>query len=139
MQLAILCVSFYIFFNFHSDYPVTYCPLNMIYGTCTCQPSCSYPDDTNGCISNCENTESCICAEGFLKKEDECVLPNECGCYVADINQIIPVSNNEEMRFLLIKIYNRIITWLPVLPLPNITQYRILNLKHTVGVSVCTI
>ncbi|KAJ8033752.1 Fibrinogen C domain-containing protein 1 [Holothuria leucospilota] len=76
--------------NDHADDPVTYCPLNMIYGMCTCQPSCSNPNDTNSCISSCEETEICICAEGFLQKGGECVPPNECGCYVAEINQVIP-------------------------------------------------
>lgn len=77
-------------FEGNGDNAVTHCPLHMIYGTCSCQPTCSNPNGTNSCNRNCEETESCICADGFLKKGVECVTPSECGCYVTEINKVVP-------------------------------------------------
>lgn len=72
---------------------VTQCPFNMIYGSCNSQPTCGNPNGTNTCLIYGGERESCICADGFLKKGDECVSPNECSCYVTEIHQVIPVSN----------------------------------------------
>ncbi|KAJ8033475.1 Fibrinogen-like protein A [Holothuria leucospilota] len=73
---------------------VTYCPVNMVYGNCTCQSSCQYPSSLDGCNTNCQTgePETCICANGYLKKDNECVTASECGCYIAEFNFVLPVS-----------------------------------------------
>ncbi|KAJ8033748.1 Fibrinogen C domain-containing protein 1 [Holothuria leucospilota] len=57
----------------------------MVFGHCECQPTCNIPQNTTRCISSCDATESCICADGFLIKGNDCVSPNECGCYAPEL------------------------------------------------------
>ncbi|KAJ8032904.1 Ficolin-2 [Holothuria leucospilota] len=58
---------------------VTICPTNMKYDNCSCQATC---DDPQGCGVSCSEEEACICADGFLKKGQDCVPPQSCDCYV---------------------------------------------------------
>lgn len=55
----------------------------MVLANCTnCQRSCAYPE--GDCEDNCneKNEDTCICpAEGYLMNGEECVMPEECGCY----------------------------------------------------------
>lgn len=62
-----------------ADNSVTFCPTNMTYGNCSCQATC---DDPQGCGASCNEEEACVCAEGFLKKGERCVAPQDCDCYV---------------------------------------------------------
>ncbi|KAJ8033890.1 hypothetical protein HOLleu_24268 [Holothuria leucospilota] len=68
------------------------CPSNMVYGNCTCQPTCDDPSGNTKCFDHdCIVAETCICAEGFLQKDSDCVIPSDCGCFVSEYNSVIPV------------------------------------------------
>ncbi|KAJ8021482.1 Tenascin-R [Holothuria leucospilota] len=69
---------------------ITFCPQNMLYGNCTCASTCEDPSGTLNCQKSCDQSEGCVCQEGFLLKENECVHPSECGCYSAEENRVIP-------------------------------------------------
>ncbi|PIK52880.1 putative zonadhesin-like [Apostichopus japonicus] len=66
------------------------CPMNMIYGTCTCQVTCEDPDGQSGCNNDCFGTEGCTCPAGFLMQGSDCISASECGCFVAEANLVIP-------------------------------------------------
>ncbi|KAJ8033652.1 Ficolin-1 [Holothuria leucospilota] len=61
---------------------IMFCPTNMEYGNCTCQPTCDDPDNLRLCQTTCSEPDACICQTGFLKEDDACVPPSECGCYI---------------------------------------------------------
>ncbi|KAJ8019625.1 Ryncolin-4 [Holothuria leucospilota] len=66
------------------------CPSNMVFGNCSCQPSCDDPTGVRHCHENCEgHNEACVCLIGFLLKDGECVLPTECGCFITETNSIL--------------------------------------------------
>ncbi|KAJ8033747.1 Zonadhesin [Holothuria leucospilota] len=76
------------------------CSPNMVYANCsTCQATCM---DPKGCIKNCTEPEMCVCPNGFLLKEDACVIQEECGCFVRDVGVIaegaIYISSNCSRR-----------------------------------------
>ncbi|KAJ8022843.1 Angiopoietin-1 [Holothuria leucospilota] len=66
-------------YNGTADDIVTFCPANMKYGNCSCQATC---DDSHGCDNSCNEEEGCVCAEGFLKKGNQCIPPQGCDCYI---------------------------------------------------------
>ncbi|KAJ8033648.1 Ficolin-1 [Holothuria leucospilota] len=57
------------------------CPLFMTLGNCTCQKTCQDPEGLL-CQTTCSEGVGCICEDGFLKRGEECVLPEKCGCFV---------------------------------------------------------
>ncbi|KAJ8033760.1 Fibrinogen-like protein A [Holothuria leucospilota] len=61
---------------------IYHCPTNMVYGNCTCQPTCEDPDGSIECLVTCPEGEACICREGFVMKGGICVPIEECGCYI---------------------------------------------------------
>ncbi|KAJ8033339.1 Fibroleukin [Holothuria leucospilota] len=65
-----------------ADAFITSCERNMEFGACICQGTCDQPEATNGCDNNCVHGEGCVCPDGFLFKESDCVPQNECGCFV---------------------------------------------------------
>ncbi|KAJ8030218.1 Angiopoietin-related protein 7 [Holothuria leucospilota] len=66
------------------------CPPNMIFGNCSCQPSCDDPTGLNNCDDDClESVETCVCSSGFLMKDGKCVLPSECGCFLTQANAVL--------------------------------------------------
>lgn len=65
------------------------CPRNMIFGNCSCQPSCDDPTGLTNCDENCAREETCVCSSGYLKSGDNCVSPNECRCYVEEANRVL--------------------------------------------------
>lgn len=65
------------------------CPPSMVYGNCTCQPSCDDPSGLNRCNHSCNEAESCICSSGFLLKDGECVPLNECECFITQTNSVL--------------------------------------------------
>lgn len=73
-----------------TDLPISSCPSGMIYGACSCQPSCDDPRLTQVC-DPCAETEMCICRDGLFKKGNTCVLPQECGCYSSETKSVIAV------------------------------------------------
>ncbi|KAJ8033063.1 hypothetical protein HOLleu_23193 [Holothuria leucospilota] len=73
---------------------ITWCPPNMTYRNCSCQPTCEDPSGTQQCLVNCDESEACICLDGLLKLGDECVSPTQCGCFIAETKSVIPVRNN---------------------------------------------
>ncbi|KAJ8049910.1 Fibrinogen-like protein A [Holothuria leucospilota] len=71
-----------------ADSLVTFCSQNMVYGNCTCIPSCQDPLGTN-CQNSCDEGESCVCQEGYLMDGSSCVFPTECGCYLSEDNRVL--------------------------------------------------
>ncbi|KAJ8033643.1 Fibrinogen C domain-containing protein 1 [Holothuria leucospilota] len=69
-------------FSGTADAFILSCPSNMDYGNCTCQATCEDPEISTGCQTTCGDGEMCICREGFLKKGDQCVPPEECSCFI---------------------------------------------------------
>ncbi|KAJ8033611.1 Ficolin-1 [Holothuria leucospilota] len=65
----------------------------MEYGNCTCQATCEDPDGKN-CYATCFEEQTCLCVEGFLKKGDDCVPPQECSCFVEE--RVITVLVNTD-------------------------------------------
>ncbi|KAJ8033608.1 hypothetical protein HOLleu_23907 [Holothuria leucospilota] len=66
----------------------------MVYSNSTCQLTCDDPIESSTCsASNFTEAQGCVCDDGFLKKGDYCVLPAECGCFMAEDNVVIPVSH----------------------------------------------
>lgn len=61
---------------------LTLCPTNMEYGNCSCQATCEDPRNENGCNNVCTEEETCVCPNGFLMKEGDCVSKRDCGCFL---------------------------------------------------------
>ncbi|KAJ8034042.1 Angiopoietin-related protein 7 [Holothuria leucospilota] len=80
--------------NFYGDIDIT-CPANMIFGNCSCQPSCDDPSGISNCYNDCNGeAEACVCSSGFLMKDGKCVLPNECGCFLAQSNSVLTTGES---------------------------------------------
>ncbi|XP_071854305.1 uncharacterized protein [Apostichopus japonicus] len=72
--------------------PLMYtCPPNMIYGNCTCEATCEDPKGESACNSTCLTSKGCICKAGFMLNGSDCINAIECGCFVTDVNLVIPV------------------------------------------------
>ncbi|KAJ8033592.1 Angiopoietin-related protein 7 [Holothuria leucospilota] len=69
---------------------ITKCPKNMVYGNCSCQTSCEDPNGKTNCGVSCKESKTCTCVDGFLKRGNQCIRANECGCYVGDIDSVVP-------------------------------------------------
>lgn len=63
----------------------------MEYSNFKCQASCEDPHSSLGCNNTCAEEEACICRDGFLRKGDQCVSPEECSCFMEDVG-VIPVN-----------------------------------------------
>ncbi|XP_071854306.1 zonadhesin-like isoform X2 [Apostichopus japonicus] len=71
--------------------PLMYtCPPNMIYGNCTCEATCEDPKGESACNSTCLTSKGCICKAGFMLNGSDCINAIECGCFVTDVNLVIP-------------------------------------------------
>ncbi|PIK54009.1 hypothetical protein BSL78_09094 [Apostichopus japonicus] len=69
------------------------CPPNMIYGNCTCQATCQDPKGESACNVTCLGSEGCICqTDGYLLNGSDCIHESQCGCYVPEVNLVIPVK-----------------------------------------------
>ncbi|XP_071827294.1 uncharacterized protein [Apostichopus japonicus] len=67
------------------------CPPNMIYGNCTCQATCQDPKGESACNVTCLGSEGCICqTDGYLLNGSDCIHESQCGCYVPEVNLVIP-------------------------------------------------
>ncbi|PIK59709.1 Fibrinogen C domain-containing protein 1-A [Apostichopus japonicus] len=75
---------------------ISVCPSNMIYATCSCKATCEDPNGQSGYNCDCLGSEGCTCPAGFLMQGSDCILPSECGCFVTEINSVIP---NRETYF----------------------------------------
>ncbi|PIK39729.1 putative microfibril-associated glycoprotein 4-like [Apostichopus japonicus] len=69
---------------------ITACPPNMVYETCSCQTTCEDPKGESGCHSDCIGSESCVCPTGFLMHGSDCTSASECGCFVPEVNFVVP-------------------------------------------------
>ncbi|KAJ8025269.1 Fibrinogen C domain-containing protein 1 [Holothuria leucospilota] len=70
---------------------LTECPPNMVKVNCTWQRTCDDPNGSKNRLDvDCVEGKSCVCADGLFKKDDECVLPSQCGCFQAEYDAVIP-------------------------------------------------
>ncbi|KAJ8033841.1 Fibrinogen-like protein A [Holothuria leucospilota] len=67
------------------------CPANMIYRNCTCERTCEAPTI---CQNNCQEASRCVCPDGFFLRGSDCVSPEECQCYSATADKVIPVGES---------------------------------------------
>uniref|UniRef100_A0A182WBW3 EGF-like domain-containing protein n=1 Tax=Anopheles minimus TaxID=112268 RepID=A0A182WBW3_9DIPT len=60
--------------------PVKFCGPNAYYSPCTpcCQPTCDNDCSKIFCIAACTGPPTCVCNEGYVLHEGQCILPSEC-------------------------------------------------------------
>lgn len=76
-------------FRGDSGSAITPCPQNMVYPGCTCEASCDNPVVGPDCTTNCDQNKTCVCQEGFLRKDGACVNSTECGCFISEESRFI--------------------------------------------------
>ncbi|KAJ8033217.1 Fibrinogen C domain-containing protein 1 [Holothuria leucospilota] len=69
----------------------------MVLGKCACVATCEDPTGKHDYHNNCTEEKSCICPEGLLLKDDHCVHPSECGCFLPESGKVL--GNNEFFMF----------------------------------------
>ncbi|XP_071837113.1 uncharacterized protein [Apostichopus japonicus] len=77
-------------FESNAESLITACPPNMVYEMCSCQTTCEDPKGESGCHSDCIGSESCVCPTGFLMHGSDCTSASECGCFVPEVNFVVP-------------------------------------------------
>ncbi|KAJ8038796.1 hypothetical protein HOLleu_16327 [Holothuria leucospilota] len=64
----------------------------MVWGNCTCMATCKDPKAKISCYySSCSGDEGCYCPSGFLMEREHCIPRNECGCFLPEADEVLPL------------------------------------------------
>ncbi|KAJ8033218.1 Fibrinogen C domain-containing protein 1 [Holothuria leucospilota] len=65
----------------------------MVVGNCqSCRATCKDPGGTDNCRNVCSNSDTCICPDGYLMNDGNCIPKEDCPCFSVTAASVIPVS-----------------------------------------------